>query len=184
MRAAVVTALAVSVFAAGFIFGACKPKGSGTAMRSDSGGAWPYPVRLGDSRAQVHGSLGNAARVTEVLEEYPLSGVTVWYNPEGRVAKLNFAGLACAVYSLESIPSDRQLMFGLTAHTDEAGFRQLLGNPVRESVAGAANAKEARVVWRKDGYVIDALFLASERAYQSQALPLGRLVWFEISPGV
>ncbi len=65
MRAAFVTALAVSVFAAGFVFGACKPKGSGTAMRNDTGGAWLYPVRLGDSRAQVHGYLGNAARVTE-----------------------------------------------------------------------------------------------------------------------
>ena len=65
-----------------------------------------------------------------------MSGVAVRFNPEDRVMQLSFYGDAVAVYSggqIDWIPSDRPLMLGLTAHTDEAGFRRLLGVPIREA---------------------------------------------------
>jgi hypothetical protein len=164
----------------------CRSKGPDSSTGDRVVSSWAYPVRLGQSRAVVHELLGNPSRVTDTLEEYAISGVTVWYSPEGRVAKLNFLGDASALYSsgsFDSIPSDRQLMFGLTAHTDQAGFRRLLGVPVREAEVGRADAKETRVVWRKDGAVVDALFLAADRRHDGRILPRGTLVWFEVSPG-
>jgi hypothetical protein len=126
---------AVPAIVALLMSGACESKQRASAVLNEAGTSWAYPVRFGNTRAQVHAILGNAARLTEALEEYPLSGVTLWYDAEGRVAKFNFAGPASTVYSassLKPIPSDHQLMFGLRADTDEAGFRRLLGTPVRE----------------------------------------------------
>jgi hypothetical protein len=147
---------------------------------------WAYPVRLGDSRARVHELLGSATRTTEAVEEYPLSGVSVWFNPEGRVTKLNFSGAAAGLNSVgtfDSIPSDRSLMFGLTADIDEAGFRHLLGPPTVEAGLGSMARREARLVWRKGGYTIDAHFLATDRPHDERLLAKGCLLWFEISPG-
>ena len=97
---------------------ACGPKGrEGSPVRTDSRNGWEYPIRLGDPHSKVHQFLGNAARTTEVLEEYPMSGVTTWFDLEGRLAKLNFHGKAGALYSGPNammapnwIPSDRPLI--------------------------------------------------------------------------
>jgi hypothetical protein len=165
------------------LLAACGPSGveilAGHASRRDT---WEYPIRLGDARAKVHQLLGNATRTTELLEEYPMSGVMAWFDPEGRVSKLSFLGEASAIYSLtplDSMPSDQPLMFGLTAHTDEAGFRRLLGAPIREVMT-----KELRCVWRRDHYVIDALFAAESVRHEDKMFAKGCLVWFEISPGL
>ena len=61
------------------------------AQSSDS---WEYPIRFGDPLSKVHSLLGNATRTTDVLEEHPLSGVTVWFDSDRRVTKLNFQGAA------------------------------------------------------------------------------------------
>ena len=101
------------------------------STNSESGGAWTYPIHLGDARGKAHEFLGNAARTTEVLEEFPLSGVTLWFSPEGRVTKLNFQGGAGALYSIgqDWISSDRTVVFGLSARSTEAEFTTRLGAP-------------------------------------------------------
>jgi len=161
-----------------------------SSARTDSRDSWQYPLRLGDARARVHEILGNATRTTEVLEEYPMSGVTVWFDSEGRLTKLNFHGEAGALYSGPNsmiganwIPSDRPVLSGLTSHANEDDFRRLLGSPVREYEAGPSNAKEVRRVWRYGGYLIDALFLVSDRTNEGKTFTKGSLVWFEVSPG-
>jgi hypothetical protein len=149
--------------------------------------AWEYPLRLGDSRAATHELLGNATRTTDALEDYPMSGVTVWFDSGGRVAKLNFAGDAAALNSVgpfDWIPTDRRLVLGLTAHTDEAGFRRVLGWPIRETQVGPREARQARLVWRSDLYLVDAVFLASDRVQGGKKLAKGCLVWVEVSPGL
>jgi hypothetical protein len=122
--------------------------------------------------------------VTPVLEEYPASGVTVWFNPEGKVAKLNFAGAAISLYSgsKEIIVSDRRIVFGLTAHAAETTFHRALGPCTIQREERSAAIRERRCIWRKDGYFIDALFLATDRTYGRTMLPRGTLVWFEVSP--
>lgn len=161
--------------------------GSGTVQAS----SWTYPIHLGDSRAKAHEFLGNATRTTDVLEEYPMSGVTLWYDPEGRLTKLNFQGTAGAIYSGPAsmvganwIPSDRSPVFSLTTSSDEGEFARVLGAPVSVNEAGPPSRLEIRRVWRKDGYVIDALFLGSERTEEGRTLQKGGLVWFEISRGL
>lgn len=147
---------------------------------------WTYAVHLGDSRGRAHELLGNATRTTEVLEEYPLSGVTVWFSPEGRVTKFNFQGSAAALYSSGQnwIPSDRTVVFGLTASSSATDFASRLGSPVDESEVGPLAARELRRIWRKEGYLIDALFLASDRTGGGQTFPKGSLLWVELSSGL
>jgi hypothetical protein len=149
---------------------------------------WTYPIHLGDSRARAHELLGNPTRTTEVLEEYPLSGVTLWFDPEGRLTKLNFVGAAGKVlYSGSSpdvIPSDLTIAFGLTAHSIDGDFTRVLGPPVGENQVRSANTAEVRRVWRKDDVLIDALFLAADRTEDGKTLPKGGLVWFEVSRGL
>jgi len=150
-------------------------------------GSWQYAVRLGDPQSRVHEMLGAASRATSELEEYPLSGVTVWFDREGRVTKLNFAGVASALYggtSSDLIPSDRQTLFGLTGHTGEAEFRRILGVPTIENHERSSTVRELRCVWKKDGYVVDALFLAAERSHEGKRYPMGSLIWFDISRGL
>lgn len=144
---------------------------------------WTYPVHLGDSRGKAHELLGNATRTTEVLEEYPLSGVTVWFSPEGRIIRLNFQGSAGALYSSGQnwIPSDRAVVFGLTAGSSATDFASRLGAPVNESEVGPLAARELRRIWRKERYLIDALFLASDRTSGGQTFPKGSLLWVELS---
>jgi hypothetical protein len=170
------------------VLSACDSKKADQPASGESHGPWTYPLHLGDSRGTAHDVLGNATRATEVLEEYPLSGVTLWFSPEGRVTKFNFQGAAGVLYSDGQtwIPSGRTLVFGLTAHSSDADFAGRLGAPVTEGQAGApgsATAKERRRIWRRDGYLIDALFLASDRNHLGQTFPNGSLLWVEISPG-
>ena len=152
-----------------------------------SSDSWQYPVQLGDPRARVHELLGAPSRTTPELEEYPLSGVTVWFDGESRVTKFNFAGEASAVYSSSSfdpIPSDRQVLYGLTGYTDEGGFRRALGTPVKEDQERPTSVRELRCVWKRDGYVVDSLFLVAERTHAGKIYHKGNLIWFEISPGL
>jgi hypothetical protein len=55
---------------------------------------WQYPIRLGDTRAQVHALVGAATHSDSILEEYPASGVSLWFDQNDRVTKLNFLGEA------------------------------------------------------------------------------------------
>jgi hypothetical protein len=120
------------------------------------------------------------------LEEYPASGLTVWFDVEGRVTKLNFAGGAIAIYSDHSptpIPSDHQLLFGLTTHTDEAGFRRILGTPARETQEGKTSGREVQHIWKRGGYIVEALFLTVEHTHEEKKYPAGSLVWCEVYRG-
>ena len=107
----------------------CNSKQPDPATTHESRSTWAYALRLGDSRAHAHDLLGNPTRTTEALEEYPLSGVTVWFSPEGRVTKFNFQGSAGVLYSGSQswIPSDRIVVFGLTARSTSAEFARRLG---------------------------------------------------------
>jgi hypothetical protein len=163
--------------------------GSRDSARSDtvSSGSWQYPVKLGDRREEVHRVLGNASRITTELEEYPESGVTIWFNRENLVMKFNFAGEASAIYasaSYDPIISKQQIVFGLTGYTDEAGFRRVLGVPVKENYERATNVRERQCVWKKDGYVVDALFVVAERNYEGKTFSKGSLIWFEVFRGL
>jgi hypothetical protein len=168
---------------------ACTSKGPRTSASGDaSPSSWAYPIQLGDSRTKAHEFLGNATRTTDVLEEYPMSGVTLWFDPEGRLTKLNFHGTAGSLYSGANsmvgdnwIPSDRSPVFGLTASANESDFARVLGAPISENEAGSANRLEVRRVWRKDGYLIDALFLGADRTEDRKAFSRGALLWFEVS---
>ena len=178
-----------ALLAAVVVLSACDSKRADRPASAESHGAWTYPLQLGDSRENAHKALGNATRTTDVLEEYPLSGVTLWFSPEGRVTKFNFQGAAGVLYSDGQawIPSGRTVIFGLTAHSSDVDFAGRLGAPVTESEAsapGLATARERRLIWRKDGYLIDALFLASNRNHVGQTFPKGSLLWVEISPGL
>jgi hypothetical protein len=181
-------AATVSVVLAALLSSACTSRGPEASISGASLSAWAYPIRLGDSRARAHELLGNPTRTTDVLEEYPMSGVTLWFDPEGRLTKLNFTGPAGkALYSgpnTDLIPSNRPIVFGLTAQSRDADFSRVLGTPVSEAEERAASSREVRRVWRKDGVLIDALFLAVDRTEAGKALPKGGLVWFEVSRGL
>jgi hypothetical protein len=86
------------LIALGFLIECCGAGQVSPALKAAGPDSWQYPIRLGDTRARVHELLGAASRTTTNLEEYPTSGVDVWFNTEGRVTKLNFAGEASVVY--------------------------------------------------------------------------------------
>ena len=120
-----------------------------------------------------------------------MSGVTLWFDPGGRLTKINLHGVVGALYSEPNsivgenwIASDRPLVFGLTAHATESDFASVLGVPVSQNEAGSTNRREVRRVWRKDSYLIDALFLASDRTEDGRKFPKGALLWFEVSRGL
>jgi hypothetical protein len=153
--------------------------------------SWQYPLQFGDSRAKAHELLGNATRSTDLLEEYPMSGVTLWFDREGRVAKFNFQGSGGSLYAGPKsmtgtywIPTTRPVVFDLTAAANDVEFARVLGAPVSENEAGTAKDREVRRVWRKGGYVIDALFLGADRVGDQATLVKGTLVWFEIARGL
>ncbi|MGA3279899.1 MAG: hypothetical protein ABSD50_02815 [Smithella sp.] len=101
--------------------------------------------------------------------------------------KFNFAGEASAIYasaSYDPIISKQQIVFGLTGYTDEAGFRRVLGVPVKENYERATNVRERQCVWKKDGYVVDALFVVAERNYEGKTFSKGSLIWFEVFRGL
>ena len=146
--------------------------------------SWQYPVRPGDNRARVHELLGNPARATAGLEEYPSSGVTAWFNTEGRVAKLNFSGEAAVLYSTDSfgmIPSKNQVLSGLSNRSDETDFRRILGTPAKEQQERASISRELHCLWKTDSLLINALFLVAPRTHEGKTYGKGSLLWFEVS---
>jgi hypothetical protein len=148
---------------------------------------WQYPLRLGDTRSKVHELLSSPKRTTKDLEEYPASGVTVSFDDDRRVTKLGFAGTASEISSDETptILTDRPLLFGLTSHTDEAGFRRVLGMPARETQEHSANQKDLlHCIWKKDGYIIEGFFLSSQKAQTQTSLPTGSLIRVEVYRGL
>ena len=133
----------------GLLAGSAEVRRSHAGAEGTPADSWEYPVRLGDPRARVHELLGAATRATPELEDYPASGVTAWFDSEGRITKLNFAGDAAALYtnaSFDPIVSERPVVFGLTGHTDEDGFRRALGVPARESQQRSTSVRELQCV--------------------------------------
>lgn len=171
------------------------------SSRSDSGtgtgtDGWQYPLRLGDDLSRVHALLGFALRSQDtgdgLLEEYPLSGVSVWLDRAHHVTKLNFLGSAGAFrYGLgNSVVSDRRVFLGLTPRMNEADFRAALGTPAIDGAqpatvdlgTGRTAVREHRCVWRKNGFTIDATFVSESQATDRQ--PRGSLIWFDASRGL
>ena len=120
-----------------------------------------------------------------------MSGVTLWFDPEGRVSKVGLQGAAGALYSgpLSTlgpnwIPSDQSLVFGLTAHSSDRDFARALGAPVSEIEGGSSSRREVRRVWRKSSYLLDATFLGSDRSDSGKTFQNGTLLWVEVSRGV
>lgn len=148
------------------------------------GESWNYPIRLGDPISKVHSLLGTPSRSTEILEEYPRSGVSVWFTPEGRVAKLNFHGQAGVLYAPDNQwhPTDTVVLLGLSPRATEAEFRQALGVPEQTTMERSSAVREAHHSWRKSGYIVDGWFLATERTLGEIPFPKGALLWFEVSP--
>ena len=168
---------------------ACRSIGSGS--KDNQGDSWTYPIRLGDLRAKAHQLLGNPNRTTDVLEEFPMSGVTLWFDAEGRISKVGLQGIASSLYTETSsmigdnwIPTDRAILFGLNARLTNEEFSRILGTPVDQTEAGRATEKEVRRVWRRDGYMIDATFLSVVRTKEDKTFPKGALLWFTVSRGL
>ena len=147
--------------------------------------AWEYPIHFGDPLAKVQGLLGEPEYVIG-HEVYPASGVEVWYGPEDRVTKLCFYGAAAAQESSfrNMFPSDRRLMLGLTAHADEQAFRRALGAPQVEEKSDTSIRSELHCVWKTRGLLVDAVFLASDRADPGRTFAKGTLMWFYVSPAL
>lgn len=148
---------------------------------------WQYPIRLGDTRAAVHDLVGSPGRVTAELEEYPASGVTVLFDSQGFVTKINFAGPASRIYSTDPvglIPTDHPVFRGLSGHADERAFVDALGDPLSGGEERAVAVRERRRVWRRDGYLIEALFLGVQRRDGDQSYSEGTLVWFDVFRGI
>jgi hypothetical protein len=164
-----------------------EPASPSFAVEKASSDPWQYPLRLGDTRAKVHELLSAPRRTTKDLEEYPASGVTVAFDDDRRVTKLNFAGPASEVASdgPPTILAERPLLFDLTSHTDETGFRRVLGMPARETQERSPNQKDSlHCIWKKDGYVVEGFFLTSERVHDTTRLPTGSLIRVEVYRGL
>jgi hypothetical protein len=146
--------------------------------------SWNYPIHLGDPISKVHSLLGIPSRTTEVLEEYPRSGVSVWFTPEGRVAKLNFQGQAGALYAPDNQwqPTGRIVLLGLSPRATEIDFRQALGTPEQTTMERSSAFRETHHSWRRNGYAVDGWFLATERTLGDIQFAKGTLLWFEVSP--
>lgn len=178
------------VFLISLSIAGCARESTDNPLSTASGEAWQYAIRPGMSRLTVHQMLGEggATRRSDELEEYPLSGVTVWFGEGNRVTKVGFEGAASAIYtnpgSADVIPSDQPLIFGLTGHSDAADFRKVLGIPTREVPEGPTATKEMHCIWKRSGYVVDALFLKVERATPTQTYVAGSLLWFEVYRGL
>jgi hypothetical protein len=113
--------------------------------------------------------------------------VTVSFDEDRRVTKLTFAGPAYAIQpgaSSASIVTERQILFGLTSHTDEAEFRRILGKPVKETPERSTNQRVLHCVWKKSGYIVDAIFLGAESVREGATLPEGSLVQIDVCRGL
>ena len=142
---------------------------------------WKYPVRFGDSRARVHELLGAPnTGLLSAAEKFWASGVDVEFGPEGRVTGFTFDGVAAAPYGGPegSYPTEREFFAGLGAQADEATFRRVLGIPVDDQQREALYRRSA---WRRDGFLIQAAFLAVETSAEGRTLAKGTLFSVTIS---
>ena len=156
---------------------------------------WQYPIRLGDSRSSVQELLGPPHYTSRPMwDEFPTLGVSAMFDAADRVTKLSFVGAANST-QVPYIPSDRPVLFGLSGHADEEDFRLALGSPVveRQEPAGAQAQKKdgryrtvrgVRLVWKKKGYVVEALFVAEERGYRGNTYDKGTLSEFQVYRGL
>jgi hypothetical protein len=153
---------------------------------------WDYPIRLGDPRSRVREVLGRPSCTRDGADEYWAAFVTVWFDADDRVTKLNLRGAAglitsgCSLVGAQGlIVAPRVLMFGLMGDPSADEFSRLLGPPVREERADSGARLSMRRVWITSGYVIDALFLTADWTDRSgQAFSAGRLLWFDVSVNV
>ena len=162
----------------------CAEKSRNSVERSSS---WDYPIELGDPHARVQELLGGPSHFSPELEDYPSSGLAIWFDHQRRVSKLMFYGAGSTLYALragEILVSPRAVLFGLTPRSDEEEFQRALGAPITTRPERATAVGEWRSVWRKDGFVLDALFLRAARMKDKAAYPPGTLVWFEVYRGL
>ena len=178
----------------------CTDGGQDQAMDPDIlADPWQYPIRVGDSRATVRDLLGPPYHTsTPVWDEFPTSGVSLMFDVGGRVTKLYFVGEADAhspYIPSKYIPSDRPVLFGLSGHSDEEDFRLALGSPVAERLDSPGHVflesegrlrplRGVRLIWRKEGYVVEGLFVAEERGYRENPYDKGTLSQFEVYRGL
>jgi hypothetical protein len=148
---------------------------------------WQYPVKLGSQRITVHTLLGAPFRCAPDLEVYPPSGVSIWYDGDYRVTKLRFNGQASFFDigdSTDYIPSNSQILQGLTPHYDLTAFKLTFGAPIIENAIQSKLFSGSHCVWRGDGLVIVGQFLDSTQTYQGKQYHKGTLVWFDIFRGL
>jgi hypothetical protein len=164
---------------------ACQQASPESVSRSTA--TWQYPIRLGDTRARVNEFLTMPAIDDGgIHQEYPASGVAIFFDDTGHLAKISIYGPASKVIGMriggsEILPSNRPVVFGLAGTVNEATFRKVLGRPETET----RGPRERRCVWNKDGYVIDAQFLAIQREDERGTLySPGTLLWFDITRGL
>ena len=158
------------------------PRKSFSQQLEDEG--WQYPIKLGDPMSKVHSLLGLPPSTTGFLEDYPRAGLSIWFSPEGRVAKLNFSWTRRRpLCTFERLESERQkYILGLSSHANEEEFKALLGEPDKTTLERSSAVRERRHAWRRNGYLIEGWFLATERPSDETRFPIGALIWFEISP--
>ena len=175
----------------------CNDVGRDQAVDLDTpANPWQYPIRLGDSRLTVQELLGPPHHTSKpIWDEFPTSGVLVMFDRAGRVTKLYFVGEANFFPDLY-IPSDRPVLFGLSGHASEEDFRLALGSPVaeRQEPAGAWVLLEpggrsrllsgVRLVWKKERYVVEGLFVAEERGRRGNTYDKGTLSEFQVHRGL
>ncbi len=174
----------------------CNDVGRDQAVDSDTpANPWQYPIRLGDSRLTVQELLGPPHYSEKPMrDEFPRSGVSAIFNAAGRVTLLSFGGEANYIQDLY-IPSDRPVLFGLSGHSSEEDFRLALGSPVAESQEGAGPQVQekdgryrfvmgVRLVWKKEGYIVEGLFVAEERGHRGNIYDKGTLDKFDVHRGL
>ncbi len=174
----------------------CTDVGRDQAVDSDSpANPWQYPIRLGYSRSTVQELLGPSHYSSKPMRgEFPRSGVSAIFNAAGRVTLLSFGGEANYIQDLY-IPSDRPVLFGLSGHSSEEDFRLALGSPVAERQEGAGpqvqkkdgryrTVRGVRLVWKKEGYIVEGLFVAEERGHRGNIYDKGTLSSFDVHRGL
>jgi len=166
---------------------------------TETSGTWQYPLRFGDGKHEVHKVLGPPHVEESWRETFPASGVAVWFADD-KVSKFTFIGDASSISVgastlrtsteaatdetgdyLGEVPSDAKIAFGLTARDTQATFGKILGQPVK---SGKEYSATFRSVWRKDGYVLDAVFLSVDRVYGGRSFRRGTLVSLDVTRGL
>jgi hypothetical protein len=159
----------------------CGKKASigGSVVQTKTQVVWEYPVHLGDSRAKVHKLLGGPDNPTlGYRESYPASGVELWFSDDDLVTKMSFIGEAAEIWRVWAIqiPSYRNLMLGLTAFTNEEGFKRILGPPLQDY--------GGHCIWKTNDLLIDAGFLESDSTENGKTFMKGGLIYLDVTPAL